>query len=130
MTRIKRGITTKKKHKKILKLTKGYYGAKSKTFKVAKQAFIKAQQYSYRDRKNKKRRFRSLWIININAALRKHGMSYSKFINMAKKSNIIINRKNLYNLIKENELNFKSILDEIWTQKDGNDTTYNRTIIK
>lgn len=128
MTRIKRGINTKRKHKKILKLTKGYYGAKSKTFKAAKQAFIKAQQYSYRDRKNKKRSFRSLWIININSALKKYELTYSKFIYLAKKSNIIINRKNLYNLIIENESNLKYILDRIWTN-DGNET-YNRTNIK
>ncbi|HIH2762587.1 MAG TPA: 50S ribosomal protein L20 [Candidatus Azoamicus sp. MARI] len=130
MTRIKRGTNTKRKHKKILKLTKGYYGAKSKTFKVAKQAFIKAQQYSYRDRKNKKRTFRSLWIININSALRKYDMTYSKFINLAKKSNIIINRKNLYNLIKDNESNLKCILDGLWTKKNVNDRLYNTTIIK
>ena len=116
MTRIKRGTNTKRKHKKILKFTKGYYGARGKTFKAAKQAFIKAQQYSYRDRKNKKRSFRSLWIININSALRKYELTYSKFIYLAKKSNIIINRKNLYNLIIENESNLKCILDEIWAE--------------
>lgn len=130
MTRVKRGINTKRKHKKILKLTKGYYGAKSKTFKIAKQAFIKAQQYSYRDRKNKKRTFRSLWIININSALRKYDMTYSKFIHLSKKSNILINRKNLYNLILENESNLKPILDLILKQKDENEQLYTRSNIK
>lgn len=130
MTRIKRGITTKKKHKKILKLTKGYYGARRNTFKAAKQAFIKANQYSYRDRKNKKRNFRSLWIININAALRQYGMTYSKFINLTKKSNVTINRKNLYNLIKDNKLNLKYILDGIWKNEDGKQQSYNRANTK
>lgn len=121
MTRIKRGIVTKRKHKKILKSAKGYYGAKSKTFKVAKQAFIKAQQYSYRDRKNKKRSFRSLWIVNINSAIRKYGLTYSTFINLMKKSNILINRKNLYNIIKENETNFKNLLEKILGLKNANE---------
>lgn len=126
MTRIKRGINTKRKHKKILNLTKGYYGARGKTFKAAKQAFIKANQYAYRDRKNKKRHFRSLWIININAALRKYGITYSKFINLMQKSNIQINRKHLYDLIKHDELNIKHILDGIWKKENGNQSLHNR----
>ena len=113
MTRVKRGINTKKKHKKILNLSKGYYGAKSKTFKAAKQTFIKAQQYAYRDRKNKKRRFRTLWIIVINAALKKYNITYNRFIHLAKQSNMLINRKNLYNIIKNNNDNFKIIIDHI-----------------
>ena len=119
MTRVKRGINTKKKHKKILNLSKGYYGAKSKTFKAAKQTFIKAQQYAYRDRKNKKRRFRTLWIIVINAALKKYNITYNRFIHLAKQSNMLINRKNLYNIIKNNNDNFKIIIDHILGKKNA-----------
>ena len=75
MSRVKRGVQAKKRHKKILKLAKGYRGARSRTFKVANQAVLKAGQYAYRDRKGKKRTFRSLWIIRINAAVREHGLS-------------------------------------------------------
>ena len=77
MSRVKRGVQAKKRHKKILKLAKGYRGARSRTFKVANQAVLKAGQYAYRDRKVKKRTFRSLWIIRINAAVREHGLSLS-----------------------------------------------------
>ena len=80
MSRVKRGVQAKKRHKKILKLAKGYRGARSRTFKVANQAVLKAGQYAYRDRKVKKRTFRSLWIIRINAAVREHGLSYSVFM--------------------------------------------------
>ena len=88
MSRVKRGVQAKKRHKKILKLAKGYRGARSRTFKVANQAVLKAGQYAYRDRKVKKRTFRSLWIIRINAAVREHGLSYSVFMNGLKKANI------------------------------------------
>lgn len=111
MTRVKRGVTARKRHKKILKQAKGYYGARSRVFRVAKQAVIKAHQYSYRDRKIKKRTFRQLWIIKINAAVREYGLSYSLFINKLKKNNININRKNLVNLI-ENNL-FKIFMDKL-----------------
>ena len=77
MARVKRGVEARRKHKKVLKLAKGYRGARSRTFKVAKQAVTRAGQYAYRDRKVKKRTFRSLWIVRINAAVRGHGMSYS-----------------------------------------------------
>ena len=80
MARVKRGVQSKKRHKKILKQAKGYRGARSRTFKVAKQAVQRAGQYAYRDRRVKKRTFRSLWIIRINAAARENGLSYSKFI--------------------------------------------------
>jgi large subunit ribosomal protein L20 len=86
MSRVKRGVQAKKRHKKILKLAKGYRGARSRTFKVANQAVLKAGQYAYRDRKVKKRTFRSLWIIRINAAVREHGLSYSVFMNGLEKS--------------------------------------------
>ncbi len=111
MTRVKRGVTARKRHKKVLKQAKGYYGARSRVYRVAKQAVIKANQYSYRDRKAKKRVFRRLWIIKINAAVREYGFSYSLFINKLKKNNITINRKNLVELIKNNL--FKLFMDKI-----------------
>ena len=93
MARVKRGVTSKAKHKKVLKKTKGQYGARSRLFKVAKQAAIKAGQYAYRDRKKKKGTFRSLWIVRINAAARIHDLSYSRFMNGLKSANIEIDRK-------------------------------------
>jgi large subunit ribosomal protein L20 len=98
MARVKRGVTAKKRHKKILKAAKGYYGARSRVFRVAKQAVIKAAQYSYIGRKQRKRQFRSLWITRINAAARMCGLSYSKLIEGLKKANIYLNRKVLADL--------------------------------
>lgn len=98
MARVKRGVQARRRHKKILKLAKGYYGARSRVFRVAKQAVIKAGQYAYRDRKQRKRQFRALWIARINAAARINGMSYSKFINGLKKSEVAIDRKILADL--------------------------------
>ncbi|NMA48223.1 MAG: 50S ribosomal protein L20 [Tissierellia bacterium] len=95
MARVKRGVNTKKRHKKVLKAAKGYYGSKSKLFKTANQAVMKSLNYSYVGRKLRKRDFRKLWIARINAAARQNGMSYSKFINGLKKSNIEVNRKML-----------------------------------
>ncbi len=86
MPRVKRGVTAHRRHKKVLKAAKGYYGARSRVFRVAKQAVTKAGQYAYRDRKVKKRMFRGLWIQRINAAAREHGLSYSRLINGLKKS--------------------------------------------
>ena len=88
MPRVKRGVTAHRRHKKILKAAKGYYGARSRSFRVAKQAVIKAGQYAYRDRRQRKRQFRSLWIVRINAAAREHGLSYSRFIDGLKKAEI------------------------------------------
>lgn len=93
MPRVKRGVTTRARHKKVLKQAKGYRGARSRTFKVAKQAITKAGQYAYRDRKQRKRQFRALWIIRINAAAREHGLSYSRFMNGLKIANVEIDRK-------------------------------------
>ncbi len=93
MARVKRGTITKARHKKVLKKAKGYYGARSRTFKTANQAVYKAGQYAYRDRRVKKRDFRSLWITRINAAARECGLSYSRFINGLKRANIEIDRK-------------------------------------
>lgn len=93
MPRVKRGVTARRRHKKILKQAKGYYGARSRVFRVAKQAVIKAGQYAYRDRKQRKRQFRSLWIARINAAAREHGLSYSRFMGGLHKASIEIDRK-------------------------------------
>ena len=93
MARVKTGRITRKKHKKILKLAKGYYGAKSTRFRMAKQAVMKSGQYAYVGRKLKKRDFRRLWIARINAAARANGINYSTLINGMKKANININRK-------------------------------------
>ena len=95
MARVKRGVNAKKRHKNILKQSKGYFGAKSKLFRTANQAVMKSLNYSYIGRKQRKRDFRKLWITRINAAARINGMSYSKFINGLKKANITINRKML-----------------------------------
>ena len=95
MARIKGAVKTRARRKKILKLAKGYRGAKSKLFKTANQAVMKSLSYAYRDRKAKKREFRQLWIARINAAARMNGISYSKFMNGLKKNNININRKML-----------------------------------
>ncbi|TDJ24783.1 MAG: 50S ribosomal protein L20 [Gammaproteobacteria bacterium] len=98
MPRVKRGVVARQRRKKVLKQAKGYYGARSRTFKVAKQAVIKAGQYAYRDRRQRKRQFRSLWIIRINAAAREHGLSYSRFIAGLKKAAIEIDRRVLADL--------------------------------
>ena len=93
MARVKRGVTAKARHKKVLGKAKGYYGARSKLFKTAKQAVIKAGQYAYRDRRQRKRQFRALWIARINAAARMHDMSYSRLINGLNKAEIEVDRK-------------------------------------
>src|SRR5436305_1861048 len=93
MPRVKRGVTARARHKKVLNKAKGYYSARRSVFRVAKQAVIKAAQYSYRDRKQKKRVFRSLWIVRINAAARENGLSYSLLMAGLKKANIDIDRK-------------------------------------
>jgi large subunit ribosomal protein L20 len=98
MARVKRGVMARKRHKKVLKAAKGYYGARSKVFRVAKQAVIKASQYAYIGRKQRKRQFRSLWITRINAAARLYGLSYSNFMNGLKKANVQVDRKILANL--------------------------------
>lgn len=93
MPRVKRGVTAHAAHKKILKKAKGYYGARSKVFRVAKQAVTKAGQYAYRDRRQRKRQFRALWIVRINAAARENGLSYSQLINGLKKAEVEVDRK-------------------------------------
>ena len=112
MARVKRGVQSKKRHKKILKQAKGYRGARSRTFKVAKQAVQRAGQYAYRDRRVKKRTFRSLWIIRINAAARENGLSYSKFIAGLKKANIDLDRKTLAEIAVNDKEAFSLIAEQ------------------
>ncbi|MDO4436066.1 MAG: 50S ribosomal protein L20 [Cardiobacteriaceae bacterium] len=98
MARVKRGVTARARHKKVLDAAKGYYNARRKVYRVAKQAVIKAGQYAYRDRKAKKRDFRALWIVRINAAARVNGLSYSRLISGLKKAGILVDRKILAEL--------------------------------
>ncbi len=112
MGRVKRGVTAKARHKKILKMAKGYYGARSRVFRVAKQAVIKALQYAYRDRRQRKREFRSLWIARINAAARQHGLSYSRFMNGLKKANITLDRKVLADLAVHDKVGFAKLAQQ------------------
>jgi len=98
MPRIKRGVQAHARHKKVLDEAKGYYGARSKIYRVAKQAVIKAGQYAYRDRRQKKRQFRALWIARINAAARLNGMSYSRMIDGLNKANVEVDRKMMADL--------------------------------
>jgi len=93
MARVKRGVTARARHKKILKAAKGYREARSRVYRVAKQAVTRAGQYAYRDRRVKKREFRNLWVVRINAAARENGLSYSRFMSALKKANILIDRK-------------------------------------
>ncbi len=93
MARVKRGVTARQRHKKVLKKAKGHYGARRKSFRVAKQSVTKAGQYAYRDRRNRKREFRALWIVRINAGARAHGLSYSRFMDGLKKAGVELDRK-------------------------------------
>jgi large subunit ribosomal protein L20 len=113
MPRVKRGVTARARHKKILKKAKGYYGARSRVYRAAKQAVIKAGQYAYRDRKQRKRQFRSLWIIRINAAVRMYDLSYSKFIAGLKKAKIDIDRKILADLAVKDKTVFAAIVNKV-----------------
>ena len=110
MARVKRGVTSKAKHKKVLKAVKGQWGRRKNTIRVARQAMEKAMQYAYRDRRNKKRTFKSLWIQRINAGVRAEGLTYSKFINGLNKSGIKIDRKILAEIAYDNPEAFKTIV--------------------
>ncbi len=112
MARVKRGVTARRRHKKILKLAKGYYNARRKVFRVANQAVIKAGQYAYIGRKQKKRNFRSLWITRINAAARIHGLSYSRFINGMLKSGITLDRKVLADIAVHDAVGFAALAEK------------------
>lgn len=113
MARVKRGVTARAKHKKVLKQARGYYGARSRVYRVAKQAVIKAGQYAYRDRKQKKRQFRALWITRINAAVREHGLSYSKFMYGLAKAEIAIDRKVLADLAVHDKVAFGKLVQQV-----------------
>ena len=110
--RVKRGNVLRKRHKKILKLAKGFLGARSRIFKVANIAVMKKLKYQYRDRRVLKRNIRSLWIVRINAAVRELGLSYSKFMNMLKKADIQVNRKMLADLAVNEPEAFKVLVEE------------------
>ena len=112
MARVKRGVIAHRRHKKVLKRAKGYYNARRKVFRVANQAVIKAGQYAYRDRRQRKRQFRALWITRINAAVREHGLSYSRFINGLKKANIDLDRKVLADLAVRDKAAFAQIAEQ------------------
>ena len=112
MARVKRGVTARRRHKKILKLAKGYYNARRKVFRVANQAVIKAGQYAYIGRKQKKRNFRSLWITRINAAARINGLSYSRFMNGLLKAGITLDRKVLADLAVNEKAAFAAIVEK------------------
>ena len=111
MPRVTKSVTAKAKHKKVLSSTKGHYGARSRLYKTAKQSNIKSLQYAFRDRKNRKRNMRSLWISRINAASREHGISYSKLINNLSSKNIILDRKILSQIAVEDSSTFKKIAE-------------------
>ena len=110
MARVKRGVTSRAKHKKVLKAVKGQWGRRKNTIRVARQAMEKAMQYAYRDRRNKKKDFKSLWIQRINAGVRAEGLTYSKFINGLNKSGIKLDRKILAEIAYDNPEAFKIIV--------------------
>ena len=112
MPRVKRGVVAHRRHKKILKQAKGYYGARSRVFRVAKQAVTKAGQYAYRDRRQRKRQFRALWITRINAQSRANGLSYSRLINGLKKADIALDRRVLADLAVHDKPAFTAIVEQ------------------
>ncbi len=112
MSRVKRGVTTHARHRKIIKAAKGYYGRRKNTFRAANQAVEKAGQYAYRDRKTRKRNFRSLWIQRINAAAREHGLTYGRFINGLGRAGIEVDRKVLADLAVREPGAFKALVDK------------------
>ncbi len=113
MSRVKGAVRTRARHKKILKLAKGYFGGKSKLFRIANQAVMKSLSYAYRDRKAKKRDFRQLWISRINAAARMNGMSYSRFMNGLKKAGINLNRKVLADMAVNDGKAFAQLVESV-----------------
>ena len=113
MPRVKRGVTARARHKKVLALAKGYRGRRKNVYRVAKQAVMKAGQYAYRDRRQRKRQFRQLWIVRINAGARENGLSYSKFMNGLKRASIEIDRKVLADLAVHDKAAFGSIVEQV-----------------
>ena len=112
MARVKRGTIARRRHKKVLAKAKGYYGARSRIYRVAVQAVTKAGQYAYRDRRQRKRQFRALWIARINAEARNNGMSYSRFMNGLKKAGIALDRKVLADLAVHDKGAFKALTEQ------------------
>ena len=112
MSRVKRGVTTHARHRKVIKAAKGYYGRRKNTFRVANQAVEKAGQYAYRDRKKRKSNFRSLWIQRINAAVREHGLTYARFITGLGRAGIEVDRKVLADLAVREPEAFKALVDQ------------------
>lgn len=112
MSKVKRGVEARARHKKVLKKAKGYYGARRKVFRVAKQAVTKAGQYAYRDRRQRKRQFRALWIVRINAEARVNGLSYSQLINGLKKAGVEIDRKVLADVAVNDKPGFAAIAEQ------------------
>lgn len=112
MPRVKRGVTARARHKKVLALAKGYRGRRKNVFRVAKQAVMKAAQYAYRDRRNRKRDFRRLWITRINAAARECGLSYSQFINGMNKAGVALDRKVLADIAVHDKAAFASLVEQ------------------
>ena len=115
MARVKRGVTARRRHKKILSKAKGYYGARSRVFRVAKQAVTKAGQYAYRDRRQRKRQFRALWITRINAQSRANGMTYSRLINGLKKADIALDRRVMADLAVHDKAAFAAVVERART---------------
>lgn len=113
MPRVKRGVTARARHKKIIAAAKGYRGRRNNVFRIAKQAVMRAGQYAYRDRRNKKRVFRALWITRINAGAREHGMTYSVFINGLKKASIELDRKVLADMAVTDKAAFAAIVNQV-----------------
>ena len=111
MPRVERGVVARRRHKKILKQAKGYYGARSRVFRVAKQAVTKAAQYAYRDRRQRKRQFRALWITRINAASRANGLNYSRLIAGLKKAEVLLDRRVLADLAVHDKAAFSKIVE-------------------
>jgi large subunit ribosomal protein L20 len=112
MARVKRGVTSHAKHKKVLKAAKGYYGRRKNTIRVAKQAVEKANQYAYRDRKRRKRTFRALWVQRLNAAVRPFGLTYSRFIGGLVKAGVLVDRKVLSDLAINEPAAFQAIVEK------------------
>ena len=113
MARVKRGVTSHQRHKKILKMAKGYQGRNSTCYRIAKQKVQKALQYNYRDRRVRRREFRSLWIVRLNAALREMGLKYSTFIDKMHKAGVLINRKMLADLAVNESSVFKAVVEKV-----------------
>ncbi len=109
MSRVKRGVTARARHKKVLKQAKGYRGARRRVYRVAKQAVMKAEQYAYRDRRQRKRQFRALWITRINAACRQFGLSYSKFMHGLQQAGILLDRKVLADIAVRDQAAFEEL---------------------